>query len=213
MRSEIGEIGEDLDQYQVGSSTMPHKINPKNFENVKSLWKAFMPRMATVYMDQISEHQRDLTNSASMRFFNELAVATFYATRRLKDAIKKTQIIKEALTRNLENSMIQLIDAEPLYIAFALTGHPDGYYKARSLVLEARRKNVGLLTLLDADPEAMRLLKRFFWGDDVGFPPAYVFFTSAVCLMTGILSSVRGHVTFAPSGILFGIVTVQRMRG
>ena len=73
MRSEIGEITEDLDRYQVGSSTMPHKINPKNFENVKSLWKAFMPRMMTVYMDQISEHQRDLTNSASMRFFSQLA--------------------------------------------------------------------------------------------------------------------------------------------
>ncbi len=63
MRSEIEEIGEQT--RRVGSSTMPHKVNPKNFENVKSLWKAAMPRMTTVYMDQISEHQRDLTNSAS----------------------------------------------------------------------------------------------------------------------------------------------------
>lgn len=158
MRSEIGEVAEDLEkEYQVGSSTMPHKINPKNFENVKSLWKAFMPRMITIYMDQISEHQRDLTNSASTRFFNELAAMTVYAVRRLEDAIGRTEINVEAIAKNLETSRSQLIEAEPLYIAFALTGHPNGYYKARSLVLEARKRGCGLLPLLESDPEARAL--------------------------------------------------------
>jgi len=67
-RSEIGEVGEVFAAKQVGSSTMPQKRNPINFENVKSLWKEFMPRIVTIYSDQISEHQRDLTNSASSRF-------------------------------------------------------------------------------------------------------------------------------------------------
>ncbi len=62
IRSEIGEVVDIYDEKEVGSSTMPHKMNPKNFENVKSFWKEFMPRMFTVFMDQISEHQRDLTN-------------------------------------------------------------------------------------------------------------------------------------------------------
>jgi len=61
-RSEIGEVAEIFGTVQVGSSTMPQKRNPISFENVKSLWKEFMPRISTVYMDQISEHQRDLTN-------------------------------------------------------------------------------------------------------------------------------------------------------
>jgi len=74
-RSEIGEVGEIFTTKQVGSSTMPQKRNPINFENVKSLWKEFMPRMTTVYMDQISEHQRDLTNSASSRFIPEILTA------------------------------------------------------------------------------------------------------------------------------------------
>ena len=63
-RSEIGEVAESFAANQVGSSTMPHKRNPVSFENVKSIWKAIAPRMLTTYMDQISEHQRDLTNSA-----------------------------------------------------------------------------------------------------------------------------------------------------
>jgi hypothetical protein len=50
-----------------------------------------------------------------------------------------------------------LIEAEPLYIAFALTGHPNGYYKARSLVLLARESGRDLLSLVEADPEAKAL--------------------------------------------------------
>ena len=41
-RSEIGELAERFEKGQVGSSTMPHKRNPWNFEHVKSLWKTFM---------------------------------------------------------------------------------------------------------------------------------------------------------------------------
>jgi adenylosuccinate lyase len=67
-RSEIGELREGFAADQVGSSTMPQKRNPWNSEHVKSLWKTFMPRVNTFFMDQISEHQRDLTNSASQRF-------------------------------------------------------------------------------------------------------------------------------------------------
>src|SRR5690606_41472246 len=47
-RSELGEVAEAVTAEQVGSSTMPHKRNPWNFEHVKSLWKVAMPRMITV---------------------------------------------------------------------------------------------------------------------------------------------------------------------
>src|SRR5690606_11352818 len=83
-RSEIGETGEAFDPLQVGSSTMPHKRNPWNFEHVKSLWKTFMPRMTTVYMDQISEHQRDLTNSAPSSIVMEVSGGLALAAGRLR---------------------------------------------------------------------------------------------------------------------------------
>ena len=150
---------ERLDTYQVGSSTMPHKINPKNFENVKSLWKTVMPRMATLYMDQISEHQRDLTNSASTRFFNELVATTYYGIVRLKDAIDKTGINTSKIDKNLKESYEWVI-AEPLYIAFALAGHKDPYYKLREFVLQAREKRMDLLTLVRTDREARDLWDR-----------------------------------------------------
>lgn len=159
MRNEIDEVREKRGGYQVGSSTMPHKINPKNFENVKSLWKQFMPRMATVYMDQISEHQRDLTNSASMRFVNELPACLIYATRRLKDAIEKTEINRDGIEKNLEDSYRWII-AEPLYISFALAGHSNPYDAVRSFMDEAGERGESLMQFIESHPEAKELWQK-----------------------------------------------------
>ena len=82
-RSEIGEVREEFTATQVGSSTMPQKRNPWNSEHVKSLWKEFCPRVVTFFMDQISEHQRDLTNSASSRFVAEYLVGFAFAAERM----------------------------------------------------------------------------------------------------------------------------------
>ena len=95
-RSELRELKDrkaaDPNTPIVGSSTMPHKVNPKDFENVKSMWKAYMPRLTTVLMDQISEHQRDLTNSASMRFVMEHVCAFAYAIHRLRMTDRKSVV-------------------------------------------------------------------------------------------------------------------------
>ncbi|MCK5736703.1 MAG: adenylosuccinate lyase, partial [Spirochaetaceae bacterium] len=82
-RSEIGEVTESFGAGQVGSSTMPQKRNPWNSEHVKSLWKAFSPRIMSFYMDQISEHQRDLSNSASGRFVTDYIAGFAAAAARM----------------------------------------------------------------------------------------------------------------------------------
>jgi len=91
-RSEILEIEEKEEEKRVGSSTMPHKVNPWDFEHIKSVWKAFMPRIITVFLDEISEHQRDLTNSASSRFLTELCGAVGHCINWVKDALSRIQI-------------------------------------------------------------------------------------------------------------------------
>jgi adenylosuccinate lyase len=140
-RSEIEEISEQPQPDQVGSSTMPHKVNPKDFENVKSLWKAFMPRMNTVFMDQLSEHQRDLTNSASSRFLMELMVGFICATHRLTAALAKVSINESGLRRNIEKSK-NLCVAEALYTLLALGGHPQAHECVRQLARRCRENGV-----------------------------------------------------------------------
>ncbi len=133
-RTEIAEVGEAFGESQVGSSTMPHKRNPVSFENVKSLWKATMPRLITVYMDQISEHQRDLTNSASSRFVPEILASFALATDRLGKTMPKISVNRESMQKNFDKSKESII-AEPLYLLLAFHGHPDAHEAVRKLAV------------------------------------------------------------------------------
>jgi adenylosuccinate lyase len=158
-RSEIAEVQEEQSADTVGSSTMPHKVNPKNFENIKSLWKAYMPRMTTLFMDQVSEHQRDLTNSASQRFLPELLTAFDYCTVRLNRAMKNLRVDREAMSRNLNSNREQII-AEPLYVLLALQGCPDAYELVRKLAGEAREQGQSIMELARRDPQLQRYLSQ-----------------------------------------------------
>ena len=163
LRNEIHEIGEgvesDPETEIVGSSTMPHKINPKDFENVKSLWKAYMPRMTTVLMDQVSEHQRDLTNSASGRFVTEFVTAFAYAVRRLSLALDRVKAKRDRMAEILELGKDPVV-AEPLYILLSLTGHPDAHEKARVLARQSRVQKKPLTQVIREDRSLDEYLQR-----------------------------------------------------
>jgi adenylosuccinate lyase len=134
-------------------------LNPRNFEFVKSMWKEFMPRMVTVYMDQISEHQRDLTNSASSRFVAELFTAFIYVVNRMNSSLKRLRVFPEIMKRNLEKSENDEIFAEPLYILLSSKGHPDGHGCARKLIAKARAEGVPLTKLIWQDQEVSQYLQ------------------------------------------------------
>jgi adenylosuccinate lyase len=125
-RTEIGEVGEPYGVEQVGSSTMPQKRNPINFENVESAWKRALPQMVTVYLDQVSEHQRDLTNSLSQRYLPELLVLFDSSIRRMTRITRDLRVDEASMRRNFEMSKDKII-AEPLYILLAYHGHPDAH--------------------------------------------------------------------------------------
>ncbi len=159
-RSEIGEVGEYFGQEQVGSSTMPHKKNPMHFEHVKSLYKAMMPRMITIYLDQISEHQRDLTNSASSRFTGEIVAGFYLATYRLAKTMQRFVVDKEAMQQNFSMNKEQII-AEPLYILLALYGCEEAHEKVRQLVKRAHTEKKQLLAIIFADNDLQQYLEKF----------------------------------------------------
>ena len=151
-RSEIAEVAEAFGEKQVGSSTMPHKRNPINFENVKSLWKEFMPRMQTVYMDSISEHQRDLTNSASARFLPEIFAGLAASAERLAKVSGKLVVDKESMRRNFDKSSNSIV-AEPLYILLAMNRHPDAHEAVRQLTLEAEKTGKPVIEIAEGKKE------------------------------------------------------------
>ena len=159
-RSEIGEVGELFDAKQVGSSTMPQKRNPINFENVKSMWKEFMPRVMTMYMDQISEHQRDLTNSASMRFIPEIFAGFFASVVRLNKVMSKLVVDKNNMLRNFDMNK-EMIVAEPLYILLAANGHTDAHEYVREMTIKSQLTKKSLIQLVKNDKSIQKYFKKF----------------------------------------------------
>ncbi|MBD3175516.1 MAG: adenylosuccinate lyase [Armatimonadia bacterium] len=158
-RSEIAEVGEAFEKDQVGSSTMPHKRNPWNFENVKAFFKAFAPRMTTMYLDQLSEHQRDLTNSATNRFLPEVVVAVVACAERLTRIMGRLVVDKAAMERNLEMSG-RMVLAEPLYIVLAGLGHPDAHEAVRRLTLESEQSGEPPAALMERSDELRPYVER-----------------------------------------------------
>jgi adenylosuccinate lyase len=154
-RSEIGEVHEAFGADQVGSSTMPQKRNPWNSEHVKSLWKAFFPRVNTFFMDQISEHQRDLTNSASQRFIADYVTGFCLAVSRMTKVIEGLGANRERLLANLNGGSGGIM-AEPAYILLAETGVSDAHEVIRKITLAAEKEKTGFAAALAKEPETLR---------------------------------------------------------
>ena len=158
-RSEVGEVGEPFEEGQVGSSTMPQKRNPISFENVESLWKEFVPRMITKYLDQVSEHQRDLTNSASQRYDAEFLMTFDYCVRRIVKVSRNLVVDETNLRRNLELALPSIV-AEPLYVLLASAGHPDAHEYIRRLTVESSRTGRSIVDLAFSDKAIAPYLRK-----------------------------------------------------
>jgi len=133
MRSEIGEIGEEFQEAQVGSSTMAHKRNPVTFEGVIGAYTKNVSEYAKVLMTLTSEHQRDLTASSVMRDFPVIVVNLVTQIDALLRPGKKDKrpflarifFNKErARERALEARELAL--AEPLYLLLQTAGQYPG---------------------------------------------------------------------------------------
>ncbi|MDR0599368.1 MAG: adenylosuccinate lyase [Treponema sp.] len=154
-RTEIGELKEGFAADQVGSSTMPQKRNPWNSEHVKSLWKAFMPRVITFYMDQISEHQRDLSNSASQRFIAEYVTGFCLAVSRMAAVIEGLGVDRERCLANLRSGggIPGGILAEPAYILLAESGVSNAHEVIRRVTLRAEERGLSFAAALAEEPD------------------------------------------------------------
>lgn len=176
-RSEIGEVSEYFDEKsQVGSSTMPQKRNPWNSEHIKSLYKVFSPRVLTFYNDQITEHQRDLTNSASQRFIAEYLTGFAAAINRTLAVLKGLKICKPQIDKNLALAGDSVL-AEAAYILLALSGYPQAHEivrKASNIMID---KNCSIVDALNTNKEVWNHLEQQL--TQLHYPPALEFFSSA----------------------------------
>ncbi len=159
-RTEIGELGEAFEPAWVGSSTMVQKQNPVVPEQSKSVWKTLMGRIITVYANQISEHQRDLTGSLSSRSDVEIVAYLTLQSRRTTGMLKRMRVNPENLKKNLAVQGDQIL-GEPFYLLLAINGHPDAHEKMRQIAVEARQQGKSLAEKIREDKELEPYVDKF----------------------------------------------------
>ncbi len=143
---------------EIGSSTMPHKVNPIDFENAEGnfgLANALLAHLSQKL--PISRWQRDLTDSTVLR---NMGVALGYAVLgydSLLRGLDKLEVNREALAADLDSAWEVL--AEPIQTVMRRYSLPNPYERLKELTRgkaitgEAMREFIDTLVEL---PEAER---------------------------------------------------------
>ncbi|MBF0376230.1 MAG: adenylosuccinate lyase [Desulfamplus sp.] len=128
----LGYFRQRLKQGETGSSTMPHKVNPIDFENSEGnmgLAISLMEHLAVKL--QKSRFQRDLSDSTVLR---SLGSAFGYYLIGVKNAIKglgKIEVDIDTISKDLEAN--QELLAEPFQTAMRVFGEDNPYERLKEL--------------------------------------------------------------------------------
>lgn len=128
----LGYFKQKLKAGEIGSSTMPHKVNPIDFENAEGnlgLANALLRHLSEKL--PISRWQRDLTDSTVLR---NMGVAMGYAVlayHSLMTGLNKLELNEEALAADLDASWEVL--AEPIQTVMRRFGVPGAYEKLKEV--------------------------------------------------------------------------------
>ena len=127
---------QQIKKNEVGSSAMPHKVNPIDFENAEgNLGMANATLTFLASKMPVSRLQRDLTDSTVSRNIGVPIAHTLIALASLVKGINKLILNQEALERDLENNWP--VVAEALQTILRSIEYPDAYETLKQLT----RKN------------------------------------------------------------------------
>ncbi|MDA8597206.1 adenylosuccinate lyase [Candidatus Pacebacteria bacterium] len=141
----IGYFGQKTVEGEVGSSTMPHKVNPIDFENARGNFK-LARGIASTLADElpISMWQRDLSDSTLQRNFGLVFGHFLLGLKSLQKGLGKIELKAEALARDLEDNPEVLTEA--IQTVLRKNGHADAYEQLKAL---SRGKRVSLEEIRD----------------------------------------------------------------
>ena len=122
----LGYFKQKLKKGEVGSSTMPHKVNPIDFENAEGnfgLANALLLHMS--HKLPVSRWQRDLTDSTVLRNMGVALGYTLIAIDSLARGLDKLQVNEAQLAADLDNAWEVL--GEAVQTVMRRHGLPDAY--------------------------------------------------------------------------------------
>ena len=127
-----GYLGQRSVSEEVGSSTMPHKVNPIDFENAEgnlgianALLKHFSAKLP------VSRWQRDLSDSTVQRNLGVAIAHGFLAYQGMLNGLGRLEVNRERLAEDLEARWELL--AEPVQMVMRRHGYADAYEQLKLL--------------------------------------------------------------------------------
>jgi adenylosuccinate lyase len=128
----LGYFKQRVVKTEVGSSTMPHKVNPINFENSEAnlgLSNALLGHLASKL--PVSRLQRDLTDSSALRGLGPAVAHSSLALKATLRGLERLEVNPVALGRDLDDAWEVL--AEPIQTVMRRVGIPNAYEKLKEL--------------------------------------------------------------------------------
>ncbi|MDR2128379.1 MAG: adenylosuccinate lyase [Burkholderiaceae bacterium] len=126
----LGYFRQKLKAGEIGSSTMPHKVNPIDFENAEGnlgLSNALLRHLAEKL--PVSRWQRDLTDSTVLRNMGVALGHALLAHQSLLAGLDKLELNEAALRADLDSAWEVL--AEPIQTVMRRFGVPGAYEKLK----------------------------------------------------------------------------------
>jgi adenylosuccinate lyase len=145
----LGYFSQQLKEGEVGSSTMPHKVNPIDFENAEGnlgIANAFLTHISNTVT--ISRWQRDLTDSTIMRNLGSSFGYINLALYSLLKGLNKLEINKIKLKQDLDDSWEVLTEA--IQTIIRKNNIPNGYELMKKLSRGKKISREDLAKFIDA---------------------------------------------------------------
>ena len=125
-------FGQRIMKNEIGSSAMPHKVNPIDFENAEgnlglanALFEHFSAKLP------ISRLQRDLTDSTVLRNVGVPISHSYLSLSSLEKGISKLLVNEEVISADLENNWA--VVAEAIQNILRREGYPKPYEALKTL--------------------------------------------------------------------------------
>ena len=157
---------------EVGSSAMPHKVNPIDFENAEGnlgLANAILEHLS--HKLPVSRLQRDLTDSTVSRNIGVPIAHTLIALASLEKGLGKLLLNEAALQRDLENNWA--VVAEAIQTILRSVGYPNPYEALKQLTRTnekvTARTIADFVDTLDIAPEVKQRIKQITPGNYIGY--------------------------------------------
>ncbi|MDW8301492.1 MAG: adenylosuccinate lyase [Bacteroidia bacterium] len=127
-----GYFSQKIKSEEVGSSAMPHKVNPIDFENAEG--NLGYANAIFEFLSQklpISRLQRDLTDSTVLRNLGVPIAHTYLAFKSLLSGLKKIEINLPAIKKDLNDNWV--VVAEAIQTILRRENYPNPYEKLKEL--------------------------------------------------------------------------------